>query len=98
MKSKLTIGHGFLSSTRLDVEDKFRRLRQARMLLETQTDAREAEQARLREVTDRYSRQSALLSDLRQQQAAVLQADAQCHEALAEFWTARAEFELIGAN
>jgi outer membrane protein TolC len=83
----------------LDVEDKFRKLRQARMLLEAQTETREAEQVKLREVTDRYAEQWALLSDLLQQQAAVSQADAQYQQALAGFWTSRAEFEkAIGAN
>jgi outer membrane protein TolC len=83
----------------LDVETQFRKVRQARMLLAAQTDAREAEQVKLREVIDRYAQQSALLSDLLQQQAAVSQADAQYQHALADFWTARAAFErAIGAN
>jgi outer membrane protein TolC len=83
----------------LDVEDKFRKLREARMLLDADTDEREAEQVKLREVTNRYDQQSALLSDLVQQQAAVSQADAQYQQALAGFWTSRAEFEkAIGAN
>lgn len=83
----------------LDVEDKFRKLRQARMLLDAETDTREAEQAKLREVTDRYAEQWALLSDLLQQQAAVSQAGTQYQQALAGFWTSRAEFEkAIGAN
>ena len=83
----------------LDVEDKFRKLTQARVLLDAQTDARAAEQAKLKEVTDRYSQKSALLSDLLQQQAAVSQADALYQQALAGFWTSRAEFEkAIGAN
>jgi outer membrane protein TolC len=83
----------------LDVEDKFRKLRQARVLLDAQSDTREAEQVKLREVADRYAEQWALLSDLLQQQAAVSQADAQYQQALAGFWTSRAEFEkAIGAN
>src|SRR5271166_4879227 len=83
----------------LDVEDTFRKLTQARVLLDAQTDARAAEQAKLKEVTDRYSQKSALLSDLLQQQAAVSQADALYQQALAGFWTSRAEFEkAIGAN
>jgi outer membrane protein TolC len=77
----------------LDVEDKFRKLRQARMLLDVQTDTREAQQVKLREVVDRYTEKSALLPDLMQQQSAVSQADAQYQQALAGFWTARAEFE-----
>jgi outer membrane protein TolC len=83
----------------LDVDDKFRKLAEARMLLDVQTDSREAAQTKLREVTDHYAQQSALLSDLLQQQATVSQAAAQYQQALAGFWTARAEFEkAIGAN
>jgi outer membrane protein TolC len=83
----------------LDVEDKFRKLREARMLLDAQTDALEAERVKLREVTNQYSQQSALLSDLLQQQSAVSQADAQYQQALAGFWNSRAEFEkAIGQN
>jgi outer membrane protein TolC len=83
----------------LDVEDKFRKLAQARMLLDAQTDAREAEQVKLRETTNRYAQQTALLSDLLQQQSMVSQADAQYEQALAGFWTSRAEFEkAVGTN
>ena len=77
----------------LDVEDKFRKLEEARMLLDAQTEQRGAEQARLREVTNRYNQKAALLSDLMQQQAAVSQAEGQYQQALAGFWTARADFE-----
>lgn len=83
----------------LDVEGKFRKLGETRMLLDAQTDAREAAEEKLREVTDQFTQQAALLSDLLQQQASVSQADAQYQQALAGFWTARAEFEkATGAN
>ena len=77
----------------LEVEDKFHKLEEARMLLDAQTDQRKAEQVRFREITNRYNQQSALLSDLLQQQAATSQAEAQYQQALAGLWTARAEFE-----
>ena len=77
----------------LDVEEKFRKLEEARILLDAQTDHREAEQAKLGEVTNRYNQKAALLPDLMQQQAAVSQAEAQYQQALAGFWTARANFE-----
>jgi outer membrane protein TolC len=83
----------------LDVDDKFRKLGEARMLLDAQTDALKAEQVKFQEVTNRYAQQTALLSDLLQQQSAVSQTDAQYQQALAGFWTSRAEFEkAIGAN
>jgi outer membrane protein len=77
----------------LDVEEKFRKLGEARILLDALTDQRQAEQTKLGEVTNRYNQKAALLSDLTQQQAQVSQADAQYQQALAGFWTARANFE-----
>ena len=83
----------------VDVEEKFRKLEEGRMLLDAQTEQRGAEQAKLREVTDRYNQKAALLADLMQQQAAVSDAEAQYQQALAGFWTARANFEkAIGVN
>ena len=77
----------------LEVEEKFRKLGEARLLLDALTDQREADQTKLREVTDRYNQKAAIVSDLMQQQAGVSQAEAQYQQALAGFWTARADFE-----
>jgi len=77
----------------LEVEEKFRKLGEARILLDALTDQREAEHTKLGEMTNRYNQKAALLSDLSQQQAAVSQAEAQYQQALAGFWTARANFE-----
>jgi outer membrane protein TolC len=69
------------------------------MLLEARTDAREAERVSLRETTNRFTQQTALFSELLQQQSGVSQAEAQYQQALQQFWTARAEFEkAIGAS
>jgi outer membrane protein TolC len=77
----------------LDVEEKFRKLGEARILLDALTDQREAEHTKLGEVTNRYNQKAALLSDLMQQQAAVSQSETQYQQALAGFWTARANLE-----
>jgi outer membrane protein TolC len=83
----------------LEVEDKFLKLGEARILLQAQMDQREAEHVRLREVSDRYNQKASLLSDLLQQTAAVTQSEAQYQQALAGFWTSRAELEkAIGAQ
>jgi outer membrane protein TolC len=83
----------------LDVEDKFRKLEEARMLLDAQTEQRQAEQAKLREVTNRYNERAALLADLVQQHAALSQAEAQYQQAVAGFWSARAQFnKAIGVD
>jgi len=83
----------------LEVEDKFRKLGEARMLLEAQADERHAEQVRLREVSDRYTQKATLLSDVLQQTAEVSKSEAEYQQALAGYWTAHAEFErAIGAQ
>ena len=92
-EQKATAEQDVEQRTLLDVEDRFRKLEEARMLLDAQTEQRGAEQAKLREMTDRYNQKAALLADLMQQQAAVSEAEAQYQQALAGFWTARANFE-----
>jgi outer membrane protein TolC len=77
----------------LNVDDTFRKLKEARLLLDARADERQAEQEKLREMTNRYAQQTALLSDLLQQESAVSQAEAQYQQALQGFWTARTEFE-----
>src|SRR5262249_46149630 len=57
----------------LDVEQKFRKLSAARVLLDAQNDMQQAEREKLRESTHRYEQKVLLLSDLLQQQTAVSQ-------------------------
>jgi outer membrane protein TolC len=92
-EQKATAEQDTHESILLDVEDKFRKLQEARMLLDAQADQRKADQVKFREITNRYNQQSALLSDLLQQEAQTSQAEAQYQQALADLWTARAEFE-----
>ncbi|HWC16092.1 MAG TPA: TolC family protein [Terriglobales bacterium] len=83
----------------LEVQDKFRKLGEARILLQAQADEREAEHVRLREVNDRYNQKASLLSELLQQTAEVSKAEADYQQALTGYWTAHAEFErAIGAQ
>ena len=77
----------------LDVNSKFRKLREARAQLRVAEAARDAEQERLRNQTDAYAQQAILPSGLLQQQASLASAEDQYREALLAFWTARAEFE-----
>jgi outer membrane protein len=77
----------------LDVNSKFRKLREARAQLRVAEAARDAEQERLRNQTDAYAQQGILLSGLLQQQASLASAEDQYREAFLAFWTARAEFE-----
>jgi outer membrane protein len=83
----------------VNVKAKFRKLAEARALLDTSTLTQEAEREKMRVVTNRYGQKAALLSDILQQEAAVAQADAEYQKALAAFWSAKASFDYaLGRN
>ena len=77
----------------LDVHARYRKLLEARALLESQTAVQEAEREKLRVLMNRYEQKAALLADVLQQQSALAQADSQYQQAIAGFWTARADFD-----
>jgi outer membrane protein len=77
----------------LDVNQKFRKLMEARALLDTQAAVQETEREKLRVMMNQYQQKSALLADLLQEQSLVAQADNQYQQALAGFWTAKAGFD-----
>jgi outer membrane protein len=77
----------------LDVHNRFRKLLEARALLDTQAAAQEAEREKLRVMMNRYQQKTALLADLLQQQASLAQADNQYQQSLAAFWSAKAAFD-----
>lgn len=77
----------------LDVRARYRKLIEARALLDTQAAQQDVERERLRVVMNRYEQKAALLSDVLQQQSALAAADSQYNQAIANFWSARAEFE-----
>jgi outer membrane protein TolC len=77
----------------LEINSLFRRLERARAEVRTarigQDSARE--QARVR--VAQYSTQAALFSDVLQAESSLADLDSQYQQALASFWTARADFE-----
>ncbi|HEV1286214.1 MAG TPA: TolC family protein, partial [Bryobacteraceae bacterium] len=77
----------------LDVNQKFRKLMEARALLDTQAAVQDTEREKLRVTMNQYQQKSALLADLLQEQTLVAQADNQYQQALAGFWTAKAGFD-----
>jgi outer membrane protein len=83
----------------VDVKAKFRTLAETRALLDTSALAQEAEREKMRVATNRYGEKAALLSDFLQEEAAVVQADADYQKALAAFWSAKASFDYaLGRN
>jgi outer membrane protein len=77
----------------VEVDSEFRKLREARAQLAVAESARDAEEERLRNQTEAYSQQAALLSDLMQQQASLATSHDQYQQALLALWTTRADFE-----
>jgi outer membrane protein TolC len=55
--------------------------------------ARESSREKLREVTEQYGQKTKLLRDVLQQQASVEKANSEYKEALASFWSARAQLQ-----
>ena len=77
----------------LDVHLKFRNLLEARALLDAQTAVQETEREKLRVLMNRYEQKAALLAEVLERQSALAQADSQYQQAVAGFWTARADFD-----
>ena len=77
----------------IDVNSKFRKLQESRLLLHAAEIARDAQKENLRVVMNEFEQKTALTKDVLQAQAAVSGADHQYQQALLNFWTAKANFE-----
>jgi outer membrane protein TolC len=77
----------------MDVDSRFRKLEESRVLIAVAEAARDAAQQRYREVTDKYGQNAVLLSDVLHQQAAAASAADDYQQALLGFWSAKTEFE-----
>jgi outer membrane protein len=81
------------SKVLVEVNSRFRKLEESRMLIAAAETEREAAQQRLREVTNKYEQQTVLLSDVLRQQAATAGASDDYQQAVLGFWSAKSEFE-----
>jgi outer membrane protein TolC len=77
----------------INLDTQYRALHEARVAVSVATAKKEASTEKLREVTQKYGQQTALLRDVLQQQSAVEGSNADCNEAMAKFWTAKANFQ-----
>src|SRR5215470_7708314 len=73
----------------MDVNSRFRKLEESRVLMTVTQANREAAQQRLSEVTNKYEQQAVLLSEVLQQQSNTASAMDKYEQALLGFWTAR---------
>ena len=77
----------------VDVGKYFRGLQEARMAVDVAEAQQLAARTKLQEVTDKYGQKTALLRDVLQQQASVEKANSDYNEAIAAYWTAKANFD-----
>ena len=77
----------------LDLNSRFRYLREARSHLAVAEAIRDAEIEKIRNQKEAYSQQAILLSDLLKQQSSVADAEGQYHQAVLAYWSARADFQ-----
>jgi outer membrane protein TolC len=77
----------------LDVNSKFRHLREARAHLSVTEAIRDAEIEKMRNQKEAYSQQAILLSDLLKQQSSLADTEGQYHQAVLAYWSARADFQ-----
>jgi len=83
------------TATRIEVGRLHRHLAESLRALEAADLTRAAAHERLRIAKDRYGTESILAEDLLSSQAKAAEADRQYYEALATFWTARADYERV---
>lgn len=76
----------------IDVATHFRKLAEARALMDAQEANHAAAEEKLRVTLQRFEQKAALAADVLEQQAALAEADNQWSLALEGFWTAKAEF------
>lgn len=74
----------------VNVDNQFRTLQEARLAISVAKINQQAVREKLRETTSQYAQKTALLRDVLQQQADAETADAQYEQAVAAFWTAKA--------
>ena len=77
----------------INVDTQFRALHEARVAVAVATAKKEASTEKLREVTQKFQQKTVLLRDVLQQQSAVEGSNADYNEAMAKFWTAKANFQ-----
>ena len=77
----------------IDVNSRFRKLEESRVLIAVAKAEREAAKQKLLEITNKYGQQSVLLSDVLHQQAVAASASDDYQQAVLGFWSAKTEFE-----
>ena len=77
----------------VDLGNRFRKLREARINVKVARLAQEAEKEKLQVMLDQYKQKATLLTNVLTEQSNMALANAQYSQAVAAFWTARSDFE-----
>ena len=77
----------------INLDTQFRSLHEARAAVTVATAKKEASTEKLREATEKFRQKTVLLRDVLQQQSSVEGSNADYNEAMAKFWTAKANFQ-----
>ncbi len=77
----------------INVDTQFRSLHEARVAVTVATVKKEASAEKLREVIEKFQQKTVLLRDVLQQQSSVEASNADYNDAMAKFWTAKANFQ-----
>jgi outer membrane protein TolC len=77
----------------VDLANRFRKLREARATIKVAQLAQQAEKEKLQIILDQYKQKATLLTNALTEQANMAQVNAQYIQAVANFWTARSDFE-----
>jgi outer membrane protein TolC len=81
------------NSVLIEVNEKFRQLRQSRTQLRVTRMAQETAIENLRVIKNRYAVQNVLLKDVLERQVSLEESNTEYRQALLSFWNARADFE-----
>ena len=81
------------SQVDVDLGNRFRKLREARASVKVAQLAQQAESEKLQVVLEQYKEKATLYSNVMTEQSNMAQSNAQYQQALANFWTARSDFE-----
>jgi outer membrane protein TolC len=92
-KQKMLTADDTTQQVTLDVNQKFRALRQARLLVGAAALSKDASTESLRNVTNQFQQHEALLSEVLQQAAEDQKQSQNYTQALGAYWTARADFD-----
>jgi len=86
------------SQVLIEVESRYRKLEEARRMLQVVETAQQAARERVRIAKDRYDGEAALLKDLLEAQSSQAETDYQHQQALSSYLSAKADFDKASAN